>query len=158
MIVGLYFLQSAGVQFPQRAQVVQSNHPSSQPNRSSNVPNSEQASPRHELVAQQAETQSVPESRWLLFFSFSVLLVDRIFRNPFLAECIENDLFSFCGLNWKWYIMVRRIICFSWGMETDEKIYPNTVVFCQMKWMIRDKFKNPFLGGYYLCIFFFFFG
>ncbi|KAK7353740.1 hypothetical protein VNO80_19191 [Phaseolus coccineus] len=58
-----YFeLVSAGVQFSQRDQVVQSDHPSSQPNRTSNVPNREQAAPRHEAVAQQAESQTVPES------------------------------------------------------------------------------------------------
>ncbi|XP_061374412.1 TOM1-like protein 5 isoform X2 [Gastrolobium bilobum] len=57
-----YDLVSAGVQFPQRAQVVQSNHPSSQPSRTSNIPNRELASPRHEGVAQQAESQTVPES------------------------------------------------------------------------------------------------
>ncbi|RDX76368.1 TOM1-like protein 5 [Mucuna pruriens] len=59
-----YDLVSAGVQFPQRDQVVQSNHPSSQsqPSRTSNVPNREQASPRHETVAPPAESQTVPES------------------------------------------------------------------------------------------------
>lgn len=67
MTFSLYFLQNAGVQFPQRDQVVQSNDPSSQPNRTNNVPNREQAAPRHEprheAVAQQAESQTVPESR-----------------------------------------------------------------------------------------------
>ncbi|ESW09805.1 hypothetical protein PHAVU_009G157500 [Phaseolus vulgaris] len=57
-----YELVSAGVQFSQRDQVVQSDHPSSQPNRTSNVPNREQAAPRHEAVSQQAESQTVPES------------------------------------------------------------------------------------------------
>ncbi|XP_020201950.1 TOM1-like protein 5 [Cajanus cajan] len=57
-----YDLVSAGVQFPQSDQVVQSNHPSSQPSRTSNVPNREQAAPRHEVVAQQADSQTVPES------------------------------------------------------------------------------------------------
>ncbi|TKY73760.1 Target of Myb protein 1 [Spatholobus suberectus] len=57
-----YDLVSAGVQFPQRDQVVQSNHPTSQPSRTGNVPNREQAAPRHEAVAQQAESQTVPES------------------------------------------------------------------------------------------------
>ncbi|KAL5146016.1 TOM1-like protein 5 [Glycine soja] len=55
-------LHSAGVQFAQRDQVVQSNNPSSQPSRTSNVPNREQASPKHEAVAQPAESQTVPES------------------------------------------------------------------------------------------------
>ncbi|TKY60493.1 TOM protein 2 [Spatholobus suberectus] len=53
-----YDLVSAGVQFPQRDQVTQSNHPRSQPNRTNNVPNREQTPPRH----QQAESQTVPES------------------------------------------------------------------------------------------------
>ncbi|KAG5019496.1 hypothetical protein AAZX31_06G152700 [Glycine max] len=57
-----YDLVSAGVQFAQRDQVVQSNNPSSQPSRTSNVPNREQASPKHEAVAQPAESQTVPES------------------------------------------------------------------------------------------------
>ncbi|XP_027333417.1 TOM1-like protein 5 isoform X2 [Abrus precatorius] len=57
-----YDLVSAGVQFPQRDQLVQSNHPSSQPSRTNDVPNREQASPRHEAVAPQAEPQTVPES------------------------------------------------------------------------------------------------
>ncbi|CAJ1974764.1 unnamed protein product [Sphenostylis stenocarpa] len=57
-----YELVSAGVQFSQRDQVAQSNHPSSQPNRTTNVTNWEQAAPRHEVVAQQAESQTVPES------------------------------------------------------------------------------------------------
>ncbi|XP_027905162.1 TOM1-like protein 5 [Vigna unguiculata] len=57
-----YELVSAGVQFSQRDQVVQSNHPSSQPSRTNNVPNREQAAPRHEAVAPQAESQTVPES------------------------------------------------------------------------------------------------
>ena len=63
MTLGLYFLQRAGVQFAQRDQVVQPNNPISQPSRTSNVPNREQASPRHEAVAQPAESQTVPESR-----------------------------------------------------------------------------------------------
>jgi len=63
MTLVFFFLQSAGVQFSQRDQVVQSDHPSSQPNRTSNVPNREQAAPRHEAVSQQAESQTVPESR-----------------------------------------------------------------------------------------------
>lgn len=58
----LYVLQSAGVQFPQSAHVVQANHPSSQPINTNNVPNGE-ASPRVERIAQQAESQAVPESR-----------------------------------------------------------------------------------------------
>ncbi|KAG5035841.1 hypothetical protein JHK87_010751 [Glycine soja] len=57
-----YDLVSAGVQFAQRDQVVQPNIPISQPSRTSNVPNREQASPRHEAVAQPAESQTVPES------------------------------------------------------------------------------------------------
>ncbi|KAL2347144.1 hypothetical protein Fmac_001144 [Flemingia macrophylla] len=57
-----YDLVSAGVQFPQRDQVVQSNHRSSPPSRTSNVPKREQAAPRHEVVAPQAESQTVPES------------------------------------------------------------------------------------------------
>jgi hypothetical protein len=57
----LYFLQNAGVQFPQSAQAVQSNNASSQPSRAGSVPNREQASPRQEVVVPQAET--VPESR-----------------------------------------------------------------------------------------------
>ncbi|KHN31212.1 TOM1-like protein 2 [Glycine soja] len=57
-----YDLVRAGVQFAQRDQVVQPNIPISQPSRTSNVPNREQASPRHEAVAQPAESQTVPES------------------------------------------------------------------------------------------------
>lgn len=83
---GFILLQNAGVQFPQSAQAVQSNHASSQPSRVGSVPNREQASPRQEVVVPQAET--VPESRWLLFLSFSVLVIDMIFRNPFLSYCI----------------------------------------------------------------------
>lgn len=59
----IYFLQSAGVQFPQRDRVVQSNNPSSQPSTIINILNSERATPRDEGVAQQEETQTVPESR-----------------------------------------------------------------------------------------------
>jgi len=58
-----YFLQSAGVQFPQRAQVVQSNHLSSQPNKTNNVPKREPSLLRREEVAQKAEPNTVPESR-----------------------------------------------------------------------------------------------
>ncbi|KAK4256852.1 hypothetical protein QN277_006520 [Acacia crassicarpa] len=57
-----YDLVSAGVQFPQSAQVVQSNHPSSQPSTTNNELNGEQASPRVERIAQQADSQAVPES------------------------------------------------------------------------------------------------
>ncbi|KAJ1386594.1 VHS domain [Sesbania bispinosa] len=57
-----YDLVSAGVQFRQRSQVVQSNHASSQPSRTGNEPNREQALPRHEGAAKQAESQTVPES------------------------------------------------------------------------------------------------
>ncbi|XP_028786424.1 TOM1-like protein 5 [Neltuma alba] len=57
-----YDLVSAGVKFPQRDRVVQSNHPSSQPTKISNVLNREWGSPREEGVAQQAESQTVPES------------------------------------------------------------------------------------------------
>ncbi|KAH1135331.1 hypothetical protein GLYMA_05G197500v4 [Glycine max] len=53
-----YDLVSAGVQFPQRDQVTQSNRPRSQLNGINNVPNREQVPPRH----QQAESQTVPES------------------------------------------------------------------------------------------------
>jgi len=58
-----YFLQSAGVQFPQRAQVVQSNRPSSQPNNTNNVPKREPSLLRRGEVAQKAESDTVPESR-----------------------------------------------------------------------------------------------
>ena len=61
MTLGLYFLQRAGVQFAQRDQVVQPNNPISQPSRTTNVPNREQASPRHEAIAQPVESQAVPE-------------------------------------------------------------------------------------------------
>ncbi|XP_054804592.1 TOM1-like protein 5 [Prosopis cineraria] len=57
-----YELVSAGVQFPQRDRVVKSNHPSSQPTKISNVLNREWGSPREEGVAQQVESQAVPES------------------------------------------------------------------------------------------------
>ncbi|KAI4343509.1 hypothetical protein L6164_010849 [Bauhinia variegata] len=57
-----YDLVSAGVQFPQRTHDLQSNHPSSQPTSTNNVPNGEKALPRQEIVAQQAESQTVPES------------------------------------------------------------------------------------------------
>ncbi|XP_015955778.1 TOM1-like protein 5 isoform X1 [Arachis duranensis] len=57
-----YELVSAGVQFPRRAQEFQSNCPSSQPNRTNNGPNREQALPRSGGVAQQAESNPVPES------------------------------------------------------------------------------------------------
>ncbi|OIW18245.1 hypothetical protein TanjilG_06329 [Lupinus angustifolius] len=57
-----YDLVSAGVQFPQRAQVVQSNCPSSQPNRTNNVPKREYALPSHGEVAQPAESRTVPGS------------------------------------------------------------------------------------------------
>ena len=63
IILCLYFLQSAGVQFPQRAPVVQSNCPGSQPIKTSNTPDGEWALPRDECDAQQAESQTVPESR-----------------------------------------------------------------------------------------------
>ena len=61
MTLGLYFLQSAGVQFAQRDQVVQPNNPISQPSRTTNVPNREQASPRHEANAQLVESRTVPK-------------------------------------------------------------------------------------------------
>ncbi|CAL5204418.1 unnamed protein product [Lathyrus oleraceus] len=57
-----YDLVNAGVQFPQSAQVAESNHASSQPSRTGSVPNREQASPRHEAVVPQAESKTVPES------------------------------------------------------------------------------------------------
>ncbi|XP_061369888.1 TOM1-like protein 5 [Gastrolobium bilobum] len=57
-----YDLVNAGVQFPQRAQAVQSNRPNPQPNRTNNVLNREQDPPRHGGAAQQAETETVPES------------------------------------------------------------------------------------------------
>ncbi|RDX89936.1 TOM1-like protein 5, partial [Mucuna pruriens] len=53
-----YDLVSAGVQFPQRDQVTQSNRSHSHLNAINNVPNREQTPPRH----QQAESQTVPES------------------------------------------------------------------------------------------------
>ncbi|KAI9114349.1 hypothetical protein K1719_014577 [Acacia pycnantha] len=56
-----YDLVSAGVKFPQRDRVVQSNHPSSQPTKISNVLNREWGSPREEGVAQQAESETVSE-------------------------------------------------------------------------------------------------
>lgn len=59
----LYLLQNAGVQFPQSAQVVESNHASSQPSSTGSIPNREQAPPRHEAVVPQAESKTVPESR-----------------------------------------------------------------------------------------------
>ncbi|XP_028785131.1 TOM1-like protein 5 isoform X1 [Neltuma alba] len=55
-------LVSAGVQFSQGAQVVQSTHPISQPSPTNNALNGEQASPRVEGIGQQAESQAVPES------------------------------------------------------------------------------------------------
>lgn len=60
-----YLLQNAGIRFPQgpQPQVVQSNHASSQPSTIGNVPNREQASPRHEGVVPQAESQNVSEPR-----------------------------------------------------------------------------------------------
>lgn len=58
-----YFIQSAGVQFPQRAQLVQSNRPSSEPNRTNNVPKKEQVPLRHGGVPKKAEPNTVPESR-----------------------------------------------------------------------------------------------
>lgn len=48
--------------FPQSAQVVESNHVSSQSSRTGSVPNKEQTSPRHEAVVPQAESKAVPES------------------------------------------------------------------------------------------------
>lgn len=51
------------MEFPRRAQVVQSNRPTSQPNRTNIVTNRKQALPRDGSVAQQAESQTVPESR-----------------------------------------------------------------------------------------------
>lgn len=51
------------MQFAQSAEVVQSNHATSQPARTGNVPIREQASPRHEGIPQQVESQTVPESR-----------------------------------------------------------------------------------------------
>jgi hypothetical protein len=51
------------VQFPQRAQIVQSNNPSSQPNKTNNVPKREQVPLRHGGVPQKAESNTVPESR-----------------------------------------------------------------------------------------------
>ncbi|MED6158952.1 hypothetical protein PIB30_037761 [Stylosanthes scabra] len=56
-----YELVSAGVQFPQRAEVVQSNHRNSQPNGTNNVPNREQPLPRPESVPPK-ESETVPES------------------------------------------------------------------------------------------------
>ncbi|XP_027187269.1 TOM1-like protein 5 isoform X2 [Cicer arietinum] len=60
-----YDLVSAGVQFPQRAQVVQVSQPSSQPNRTNTLPKRDQDPPpyRHAEVAQKAESNTVPESR-----------------------------------------------------------------------------------------------
>ncbi|XP_045823370.1 TOM1-like protein 5 [Trifolium pratense] len=57
-----YDLVSAGVQFPQRAPIVQSNRPSSQSNRTDNVPKRAQVPLRHEGVPQKAESNTVPES------------------------------------------------------------------------------------------------
>ncbi|KAF1875570.1 hypothetical protein Lal_00006198 [Lupinus albus] len=57
-----YDLVSAGVQFPQRDQVLQSNRPTAQLNRTNNVLNREQALPRQGGVAQHAQSQTVPES------------------------------------------------------------------------------------------------
>ncbi|CAL5214663.1 unnamed protein product [Lathyrus oleraceus] len=57
-----YDLVSAGVQFPQRAQLVQSNRPSSEPNRTNNVPKKEQVPLRHGGVPKKAEPNTVPES------------------------------------------------------------------------------------------------
>ncbi|KAL5053197.1 hypothetical protein RYX36_033879 [Vicia faba] len=57
-----YDLVSAGVQFPQRAQHVRSNRPSSEPNRSNNVPKKEQVPLRHGGVPQKAKPNTVPES------------------------------------------------------------------------------------------------
>jgi hypothetical protein len=52
------------VQFPQRAQIVQSNNPSSQPNKTNNnVPKREQVPLRHGGVPQKEESNTVPESR-----------------------------------------------------------------------------------------------
>ncbi|KAL1347046.1 hypothetical protein HN51_020569 [Arachis hypogaea] len=56
-----YELVSAGVQFPQRAEVVQSNHANSQPNGTNNVPNREQAPTRPESVPPK-DAETVPES------------------------------------------------------------------------------------------------
>lgn len=57
-----YDLVSAGVQFPQRAHVVQSNRPSLQPNTTNNVPKREPSPLRRGGVAQKAESNTVPES------------------------------------------------------------------------------------------------
>lgn len=57
-----YDLVSAGVQFPQRAQLVQPNRPSSEPNRTNNVPKREQVLLRPGGVPQKAERNTVPES------------------------------------------------------------------------------------------------
>ncbi|XP_058786454.1 TOM1-like protein 5 [Vicia villosa] len=57
-----YDLVNAGVQFTQSAQVVESNHASSQPSSTGSIPNREQAPPRLEAVVPQAESKTVPES------------------------------------------------------------------------------------------------
>ncbi|CAK8579062.1 unnamed protein product [Lathyrus sativus] len=57
-----YDLVSAGVQFPQRAQHVKSNCPSSEPHRTNNVPKREQVPFRDGGVPQKAEPNTVPES------------------------------------------------------------------------------------------------
>ncbi|OMP12822.1 VHS domain-containing protein [Corchorus olitorius] len=56
------FLESVGVQFPQRSHATPSDTPTSLAN-TNNTLNGQLASARHEAVAQQAETKSVPESR-----------------------------------------------------------------------------------------------
>lgn len=83
----MYTLQSAGVQFAQNAQVVVSNHPSSQPITTNNVQNGEQASPRVEAIPQQADSQAVPESRSLFIYLF---FIDLFVYN--LCSCFPGSL------------------------------------------------------------------
>ncbi|KAF8411887.1 hypothetical protein HHK36_004445 [Tetracentron sinense] len=60
-LLGPFFLQSAGVEFPQRPRVLPSDHPTSKV-QNNNLPSGKPVSPKHEGVAQQADPQMVPES------------------------------------------------------------------------------------------------
>ncbi|KAI4336497.1 hypothetical protein L6164_015019 [Bauhinia variegata] len=100
-----YDLVRAGVQFPQRANVVQSNQPSSQPARTSNIPNGEQAFPREEIVARQTESQTVPESSIIQKASNALKVLEEVLdaidarhpesaRDEFTLDLVEQCSFQ----------------------------------------------------------------
>ncbi|KAK7358752.1 hypothetical protein VNO77_00690 [Canavalia gladiata] len=101
-----YELVSAGVQFPQRDQVVQSNRPCSQPNRTTNnVPNREQAPPKHGGVVHQSESQTVSESSIIQKASNALQVLKEVLdaidaqhpqgaRDEFMLDLVEQCSFQ----------------------------------------------------------------